>query len=94
MILSEHDINAIASRVAIVVAKKLLAQTQRLYPDLVTTEEAAAILHISPSRMRAIKDQYPYKKSGDGAQGRLLFKRDALYAAPQVEEKSNKKESK
>ena len=29
--------------------------------------------------MRQIKDKYPYIKRGEGMQGKLLFKRDALF---------------
>ena len=51
-------------------------------PDLVSTEEAAAILRIQPSTLRSIvyKDpsRYPHIKRGEGRNGRLLFDRNAL----------------
>ena len=79
MNLEPQDIDRIAYKTALIVVKKLTKQRDKDYPELVTTEEAAAILHITPQRMRQIKDKYPYIKRGEGKQGKLLFKRDALF---------------
>lgn len=79
MKLEPQDIDRIAYKTAIIVVNRLAKKLEKDYPDLVTTEEAAAILHITPQRMRTIKDKYPYIKRGEGKQGKLLFKRDALY---------------
>ena len=49
--------------------------------DLLSTKEAAALLGISPSRVRAIKDRLPHVKVGDDKRGRLLFRRDGLLEA-------------
>lgn len=75
--LSERAIDQIARKVALIVAKKIKEKTTP--PEFVTTNEAAAILRITPGRMRAIADKYPHIKKGEGKQGRLLFVRDALY---------------
>jgi hypothetical protein len=82
MNLSTHDIDAIAHKTAMILLTKLLKEKDKHYPDLVTTMEAAEILHITPARMRQIKNQYPYEKRGEGKQAKLLFKRDALYLSP------------
>lgn len=75
------DIERIAQLTASIVVKRLLRKQEKDCPELVTTEEAAAILHITPQRMRQIKDKYPYIKRGEGKQGKLLFKRDALFVS-------------
>ena len=49
--------------------------------DLLSTKEAAALLGISPSRVRAIKDRLPHIKVGDNQRGRLLFRREGLLEA-------------
>ncbi len=46
--------------------------------ELVTTEEAAKILGITPNSMRKIKDRFPHIKGGENKQGKLLFVKDAL----------------
>lgn len=68
--------DALAPRVALIITNKLDLQPRET--DLVTTEEAARILGITPSRMRHIKDKFPHVKGGNCAQGKLLFKRDGL----------------
>lgn len=67
-------IKAIAKEVA-----RLLRRDE--LPDMVTTEEAAGILGITPSRMRQIKDKFPHAKKGDKMQGKLLFRKADLLAA-------------
>lgn len=64
-------IKAIAKEVA-----KLLRRDE--LPDMVTTEEAAGILGITPSRMRQIKDRFPHMKKGANMQGKLLFHKAEL----------------
>ena len=64
-------IQAIAKEVA-----KLLRRERM--DEMVTTEEAAAILGITPSRMRQIKDKFPHAKKGASMQGRLLFRKADL----------------
>lgn len=68
-------LNDVARKVAALVGKNLSEQAP---PEMVTTEEAARILHITPDRLRHIKDRFPHVKSGGAKQGKLLFKRDAL----------------
>lgn len=75
--LSQRMIDAIAHKVALIVAKKIKEKTEQ--PEFVTTSEAAAILCITPGRMRQIADKYPHIKKGEGKQGKLLFVRKALY---------------
>ena len=72
--LDKATIDAIAQRVAHIIKKSIKDDEP---PEMVTAKEAAAILHISPDRMRRIKDRFPYVKS-DGHAGRLLFVRKAL----------------
>lgn len=74
--LSQRAIDAIAMKVAVIVEKRL--REKEVFPDLVTTEEAARILHISKVRMRQIADQYPHIKAGDSRNSRLLFERKYL----------------
>ena len=50
-------------------------------PDVVSTEEAARILGITPDRLRRIKDRFSYSKAGGSSQGKLLFKRSTLIKA-------------
>ncbi|MBR4177070.1 MAG: hypothetical protein IKQ53_06695 [Bacteroidales bacterium] len=55
---------------------KLVKKEQQ--PEMVTTSEAAAILHVTPDHMRHIAHRYPHTKTGEGKQARLLFVRSAL----------------
>lgn len=73
----QQFLDDVARKVAFLVGKSL-REAKDSTPDMVSTEEAARILNISADRMRHIKDRFPHVKSGDGKQGRLLFKRDAL----------------
>lgn len=75
--LTQRTIDAIARKAADIVVKKL-KQAQAEQPKFVSTKEAAAILNISPGRMRQIADRFPHIKKGDEKQGKLLFVRDAL----------------
>lgn len=66
-------IRAIAKEVA-----RLLKRDEM--PDLVTTQQAASILGISPARMRQIKDRFPHVKKGADKQSKLLFRKADLIA--------------
>lgn len=81
MKIEPKDIERIAQLTASIVVKRILRKQEKDFPELVTTKEAAAILHITPCRMRQIKDKYPHIKRGEGKQGKLLFKRDALFVS-------------
>jgi hypothetical protein len=67
----------VARKVAFLVARNIKA-AQDNSPEMVSTEEAAQILGITPDRLRHIKNKFPHIKAGDNKQGKLLFKRDAL----------------
>lgn len=75
--LSKKTIDKIARRAALLVVAKL-REDQKHPPEMVTTREAAAILGISPARMRQIADRFPHIKKGEKQQGPLLFLRKAL----------------
>lgn len=46
--------------------------------EYISTREAAAILKVSPDRLRHLKDKFPHIKVGDSEQGKLLFLKKAL----------------
>ncbi len=78
--LTQRTIDAIAYRTAVIVMQKLKKaqkESQNL-PKMVSTREAAAILGITPGRMRQIAERFPHIKQGEHKQGKLLFVRDAL----------------
>ena len=66
----------LARKVAVIVAKRL--REQQDVPEMVTTEEAARILGVTPGTMRRNAHKYPHVKGGDNKQGKLLFVRGAL----------------
>lgn len=78
--LTAKDIDAIAYKAATIVVS--LLQKPKVNdgktPVMVSTREAAAILHISPGRMRQIAGRFPHVKQGNSRQGKLLFVKDAL----------------
>lgn len=78
--LTAKDIDEIAYKAATIVVS--LLQKSKVNdgkaPALVSTREAAAILHISPGRMRQITERFPHVKQGNNKQGKLLFVKDAL----------------
>ena len=49
--------------------------------ELVTTNEAARMLGISPDRLRHIKDRFGFVKQGGNNQGKLLFRKSGLVGA-------------
>ncbi len=71
LMLDKYTIHAIAEEVANVLE-------ERRKPRLVTTEEAAKTLGISPTHLRRIKDRFGYVKIGDGQRGKLRFNADTL----------------
>lgn len=75
--LSQKTIDAIADKAATVVVRKLKAEDKN-DSEMVSTKEAAAILGITPARMRQIADRFPHIKQGNNKQGKLLFLKRAL----------------
>ena len=67
----------VARKVAHLVRKDMEKELAK-EPEMVSTEEAARILSISPRRLRELKDRFPHIKSGESKQGKLLFVRNAL----------------
>ena len=76
--LSQKTIDAIAYKAATIVVKKLNDKKNEILPEMVTTKEAAAILKITPGRMRQIAARFPHIKQGENKQSKLLFVREAL----------------
>ena len=78
--LTAKDIDAIAYKAAKIVVRLLEKSNvdNGKKPVMVSTKEAAAILHISPGRMRQIAGRFPHIKQGNSKQGKLLFVKDAL----------------
>ena len=78
--LTSKDIDAIAYKAAKIVVRLLNNHNgdDGKTPVMVSTKEAAAILHISPGRMRQIAGRFPHIKQGNSKQGKLLFVKDAL----------------
>lgn len=70
-------VDDLARKVANLVGRRVI-DLMKENPDMVTTDEAAKILGITPSYLRRIKDRFPHVKSGDNKQGKLLFVRNAL----------------
>ena len=73
--LSERVIDAIAYKVAMILKRELKKEDD--VPEMVTTEEAAKILHVSKEYMRQIGHRFPRVK-GEGRNGRVLYVRSAL----------------
>ena len=67
----------VARKVAYLVRKDMQKELAK-EPEMVSTEDAAKILSITPRRLRELKDRFPHIKSGENKQGKLLFVRDAL----------------
>lgn len=78
--LTQRTIDAIAYRTAVIIMQKLkkVQKDSQNLPKMVSTREAAAILGITPGRMRQIAERFPHIKQGEHKQGKLLFVRDAL----------------
>lgn len=69
--LDTYTIRAIAEEVVNVME-------ERKKPNLVTTDQAAKMLGISPRRVRELKHRLGYVKAGDNTQGRLMFDANTL----------------
>lgn len=68
--LTDNEINRIALKVV---------ELLRKYDDeMVTTEEAAKILGVSPGTMRRNKDKFVHTKTGDAKTCRILFQKSSL----------------
>lgn len=78
--LSATSINRLADALAPRVAKIIKADMQRkeMADEWVRTDEAAKILGISETWLRATKDRYPHIKNGEKKQGNLMFLRSGL----------------
>lgn len=76
--LDQRTIDAIAAKVAVIVADKVARRLRAEQPKMVSTKEAAAILNMSADRLRHVADRYPHIKRGTGRSARLLFVREAL----------------
>lgn len=81
--LSQRDRDYIVQQLRLALRKDIkamLADTRQ--PELVTTKEAAAIIGITPGRLRQIvcedPHRYPHVKRGDSKQAGLLFDRKSL----------------
>lgn len=73
--LSDKVIDAIAYKVAKILKRELKKDDDT--PEMVTTAEAAKILHVSKEYMRQIGYRFPRVK-GEGRNGRVLYVRSAL----------------
>ena len=74
--LTDSEIERIAKRVV-----ELLCSQQAADHDLLTTEEAARLLKVTPQTMRRNKDNYPHIKYGDNEQGQLRFLKSGIVKA-------------
>ena len=61
-------------RLTDMIVEKLTLRSQ----ELVTTEQAARILGVSPATIRRNKDKYRHCKIGNEKQGRLRFLKESL----------------
>lgn len=75
--LDQKTIDAIARKSAKYVVKELKKDNSG-EKEMVTAAEAARILGISQSYLRAIKDKFRYVKGGGSKMGRILFEKDSL----------------
>ena len=73
--LSKSCMDELAYKVA-KISKRELKNNDDL-PELVTTAEAAKILHVTTDYMRIIGERFPRVK-GEGRNGRVLYVRSAL----------------
>lgn len=77
--LNTRQIDEIAYKTALIVERRLAERMKKKeQPEMVSTNEAARILNITPGRMRQIAHKYPHIKKGDSKQGQLLFDRKSL----------------
>lgn len=78
--LSITSIRRLADELAPRVARIIKAELQKKEraEEWVDTAEAAAILGVTKSWLRATKDRYPHIKNGENRQGNLRFLRSGL----------------
>lgn len=95
--LDKSTVESIANKTAKILIREMKKQQVLEAQGLVPMKEAASILGISLSHMRAIKDKFPHVKYGDGLNGRYFFKKGALntvmaslMSPPEGEPESNK----
>ena len=68
--------DALAPRVAKIIRNEM--QKPEDVQEWIDTNEAAAILGITPGTLRRQKRKYPHIKNGDNSQGNLRFLRSSL----------------
>ena len=73
--LSQKTIDAIAYKTAKILEHSMRQKEKE--PELVTTAQAAEILHVTKEYMRKIGPRFPRVKS-DGRSGHVLYVRSAL----------------
>lgn len=76
--LDKTTIDSIANKTAKAFVRELKRQQVLDAQGLVPLKEAADILGVSESHMRAIKDKFPYVKYGEEKNGRYFFKKESL----------------
>jgi hypothetical protein len=76
--LDQKTIDAIAIKAAKAVVREMKREQELQERGFVPISEAANILGVSVSHLRAKKDKFPHVKYGEGKYGRLFFKKDTL----------------
>ena len=76
--LDKSTVESIANKTAKILMREMRKQQVLEAQGLVPLKEAANILGISLSHMRAIKDKFPHVKYGEGLNGKYFFKKEAL----------------
>lgn len=79
--MKNSEMQHFAKIVASEVVKALKGNRSKVESEYVDTEEAARILGMSPTYLRSVKDRYPHIKVGNTKQGRIMFRRDSLLNA-------------
>ena len=76
--LDKSTVESIANKTAKILMREMKKQQVLEAQGLVPMKEAASILGISVSHMRAIKEKFPHVRYGEGQNGRYFFKKDSL----------------
>jgi hypothetical protein len=76
--LDQKTIDAIALKAAKAVVREMKREQGLQERGFVSVREAADILGVSTSHLRAKKDMFPHVKCGNSRNARLFFKKDAL----------------
>lgn len=71
--------NLVADRVVEKVVEQLRGTQQSEVPEMVNSNEAAAILGVSRNYLLSIKDRFNYIKIGENKQSRIFFKKETLF---------------